>query len=115
MPAKAQSHRRCSAMKEDRTNPFPGLRSFEVNETDIFFGRAKQIDQLLSRLQHSRFTAVVGTSGSGKSSLVRAGLLPALKRGLMPEVGSRWRTVVFRPINDPIGNLTHALKTVKAF
>jgi WD40 repeat protein len=93
----------------DRTNPFPGLRPFDVNEYNLFFGRADQIDELLRRLHGSRFTAVVGTSGSGKSSLVRAGLLAALKRGLMSGMGSRWRVALFRPINDPFGNLTRAL------
>src|SRR5215813_821817 len=102
-------------MREDRTNPFPGLRSFDVDENELFFGRSFQTDELLARLGQSRFTSVIGTSGSGKSSLVRAGLLPALKRGLMAEAGSRWRIVVFRPINDPIGNLTRALKTEGVF
>ena len=102
-------------MRQDRTNPFPGLRPFDVDENELFFGRSFQTDQLLARLRQSRFTAVVGTSGSGKSSLVRAGLLPALKRGLMAAAGSRWRIAVFRPINDPIGNLTQALKTEEVF
>ncbi len=102
-------------MKQDRTNPFPGLRPFDVDEDELFFGRSHQTDELLSRLRQSRFTAVIGTSGSGKSSLVRAGLLPALKRGLMAAAGSRWRVALFRPINDPIGNLTRALKREGVF
>jgi hypothetical protein len=67
------------------TNPFPGLRPFETNEYRLFFGREGQSDELIRRLQRSRFLAVVGTSGSGKSSLVRAGLLPALLGGMMAE------------------------------
>ena len=102
-------------MKQDRTNPFPGLRPFDVDENELFFGRSKQIDELLKRLRQSRFTAVIGTSGSGKSSLVRAGLLAALKRGLMAAVGSRWRIALFRPINDPIGNLAQALEREEVF
>jgi len=66
------------------TNPFPGLRPFETDEYRLFFGREGQSDALLERLERSRFLAVVGTSGSGKSSLVRAGLLPALRRGAVP-------------------------------
>jgi hypothetical protein len=47
-------------------NPFPGLRPFEPLESALYFGRDDQIDELLDRLAHSRFLAVVGTSGSGK-------------------------------------------------
>ena len=92
-----------------RTNPFPGLRPFESNENDLFFGRDGQSDELLRRLREKRFVAVVGTSGSGKSSLVRAGLLPSLHGGFMIDAGSSWRVTVFRPGNDPIGNLAEAL------
>ena len=56
-------------------NPFPGLRPFRPDEDYLFFGREEQTMELLERLGNSRFVAVVGTSGSGKSSLVRCGLL----------------------------------------
>jgi hypothetical protein len=91
------------------TNPFPGLRPFESDEYRLFFGREGQADALISRLQRSRFLAVVGTSGSGKSSLVRAGLLPALRGGMMAGAGSGWRIAIMRPGSDPIGNLALAL------
>ncbi|MBA3240864.1 MAG: ATP-binding protein, partial [Acidobacteria bacterium] len=65
------------------TNPFPGLRPFESDEYRLFFGREGQSDALLERLGRAHFLAVVGTSGSGKSSLVRAGMLPALRGGMM--------------------------------
>jgi cell division protein FtsN/energy-coupling factor transporter ATP-binding protein EcfA2 len=94
-----------------RFNPFPGLRSFEPEEEHLFFGREKQIDELLARLRRTRFLAVVGTSGSGKSSLVRSGLIPALHGGFMTKAGSSWRVAVFRPGDDPIGNLAAALAT----
>ncbi|HEY0725976.1 MAG TPA: ATP-binding protein, partial [Pyrinomonadaceae bacterium] len=90
-------------------NPFPGLRPFESNETHLFFGRDGQSDELLRRLKRTRFLAVVGTSGSGKSSLVRAGLLPALQGGLMASAGSDWRVAILRPGGDPIGNLARVL------
>lgn len=86
-------------------NPFPGLRPFETDEYRLFFGREGQSDELLSRLQRSRFLAVVGTSGSGKSSLIRAGLMPALHGGMMEGAGAGWRIAVMRPGGDPIGNL----------
>ncbi|HEY0762290.1 MAG TPA: hypothetical protein VGD61_07925 [Pyrinomonadaceae bacterium] len=90
-------------------NPFPGLRPFESNETHLFFGRDGQSEELLRRLKRTRFLAVVGTSGSGKSSLVRAGLLPALQGGLMASAGSDWRVAILRPGGDPIGNLARVL------
>jgi tetratricopeptide (TPR) repeat protein/energy-coupling factor transporter ATP-binding protein EcfA2 len=90
-------------------NPFPGLRPFEAEEDYLFFGREKQIDELLRRLRTTRFLSVIGTSGSGKSSLVRAGLIPALQGGFMAVAGSCWRIATFRPAGDPIGNLAAAL------
>lgn len=90
-------------------NPFPGLRPFEPFESHLFFGRDEQVDELLRRLQRLRFLAVVGTSGCGKSSLIRAGLLPALHRGYLPSSGSRWRVAVSRPGDAPIRNLASSL------
>ncbi len=92
-----------------RFNPFPGLRSFEPDEDHLFFGREQRIDELLGRLRRTRFLAVVGTSGSGKSSLVRSGLIPSLYSGFMTRAGSSWRVAVFRPGDDPIGNLATVL------
>jgi len=74
-------------------NPFLGLRPFEAQDDYLFFGREDQVDDLLTRLRQTRFLAVVGTSGSGKSSLVRAGLVPALRGGFLVGAGSRWREV----------------------
>jgi putative ribosome biogenesis GTPase RsgA len=59
-------------------NPYPGLRSFNINEGDLFFGRDKQISELLEILNDSRFAAISGASGSGKSSLIKAGLIPRM-------------------------------------
>ena len=90
-------------------DPFPGLRPFEPEHSALFFGREEQTDELLRRLERARFLAVVGDSGSGKSSLVRAGLIPALQRGYMAEAGSRWEIALFRPGDDPVGNLARGL------
>ena len=90
-------------------NPFPGLRPFEQHEAHLFFGRDGQSETLLQRLTKTRFLAVVGTSGSGKSSLVRAGFLPALHGGYR-ELGQwSWRMGIVRPGMDPIGNLARTL------
>src|SRR5271154_4504606 len=90
-------------------NPFPGLRAFDEDEDVLFFGREKQIDELLKKLRTTRFLAIIGSSGSGKSSLVKSGLLPSLHSGLMSGMGSSWRIALFRPGNDPIGGLNEAL------
>ena len=97
------------------TNPFPGLRPFEFRESHLFFGRENQIDSLIEKLSRTHFLAIIGTSGSGKSSLVRAGLLPALIGGLMSNAGSVWHVALLRPGNDPIGNLARALNSRDAF
>ena len=96
-------------------NPFPGLRPFELHESLLFFGRESQNERLIEKLGRTRFLAIVGTSGSGKSSLVRAGLLPALLGGMMPDTGSVWHIALMRPGNNPIGNLASALNSHDAF
>src|SRR6516225_7294487 len=93
----------------DLSNPFPGLRCFMTEEDYLFFGRHEQIDDLLRRLRTNRLVAVVGTSGSGKSSLVRAGLLPAVLGGGMAQAGSTWDIAVMRPGGSPLTHLARAL------
>jgi WD40 repeat protein len=95
-------------------NPFPGLRPFRTDESQLFFGRDGQSEKLLDIFDRTRFLAVVGTSGSGKSSLVRAGLMPALAGGIT-QAGSNWRVAVMRPGHDPIGNLARALNESGVF
>lgn len=90
-------------------NPFPGLRPFEPDEDYLFFGREEEVDELLRRLRSNRFLAVVGTSGCGKSSLVRSGLIPSLHSGFTVKAGSSWRVAILRPGEDPIGRLAAAL------
>ncbi len=77
-------------------SPFPGLRAFGAKDAPIFFGRGRETDGLVARLaKGERFTVVVGASGSGKSSLVAAGLLPRLADNAIP--GSRdWVRCVSR-------------------
>ena len=90
-------------------NPFPGLRPFEFGDNHLFFGRDQQTTELTTRLRKNRFVAVVGTSGSGKSSLVRAGLMPELLSGTMAGAGSSWETTIMRPGGDPLTNLANAI------
>ncbi|MGH9455461.1 MAG: hypothetical protein ACRD2O_15990, partial [Terriglobia bacterium] len=62
-----------------RGSPFPGLRAFTDRDAPIFFRRGRETDELVDRINHNRFVTVVGASGSGKSSLVWAGLIPRLE------------------------------------
>jgi energy-coupling factor transporter ATP-binding protein EcfA2 len=88
---------------------YPGLRPFRRDESILFFGRQEHVDELLGRLEETSFLAVVGLSGSGKSSLVLAGLGPALERGHLSGAGPLWEIVEMRPGSDPLGELAAAL------
>ncbi|HSK77651.1 MAG TPA: hypothetical protein VLQ45_14470 [Thermoanaerobaculia bacterium] len=94
---------------DDAACPYMGLDAFRESKFEVFFGRQRMIQALLERLASERFLAVVGDSGSGKSSLVLAGLLPALKAGLLPGSAS-WRYLPsLVPGPDPLANLACAL------
>lgn len=88
--------------------PYLGLRSFDEGDAERFFGRGADVSRLLDRLGATRFLAVLGASGSGKSSLVRAGLVPALRRGMLPGSDS-WAVRVLRPGATPLERLADAL------
>ena len=77
---RAQASRTLVSLQEQRVNPYKGLRPFGEADTAEFFGREKTTASLVAAVADSRFVAVVGPSGSGKSSVVRAGLVPALRR-----------------------------------
>ncbi len=92
--------------------PFRGLLPFDVEHAHLFFGRDRETELLLEQLHSDRFLAVVGNSGSGKSSLVRAGLVPALNRGRYHHDGGwvdSWRIAIFRPGDDPFREFANAL------
>src|ERR1035441_5839304 len=95
--------------------PYPGLRPFEPDEALKFHGRETHTAELLRRLSENRFIAVVGSSGSGKSSLVRAGLLPALYRGRLIGATSQWRICIMRPGDAPMKSLAQSLAALKVF
>lgn len=94
---------------KNHSNPFPGLRPFREDEEYLFFGRENQVDAMVDRLAATHFLAVVGTSGSGKSSLVNCGLRPALHGGLMARAGTTWRMAQFRPGSNPMQAMARAL------
>jgi len=88
--------------------PFKGLASFEPVDAEYFFGRERLVAELVARLVGAGFLAIVGPSGSGKSSVLRAGLLPALAGGVLP--GSEgWRRLLLRPGEHPLEELRRVL------
>jgi len=94
--------------EKKKFNPFPGLRPFAPEESDLFFGRAGESEEVLDKLLKNRFVTVIGASGSGKSSLIYCGILPRVKR-LDTQEASAWKIISFRPGNDPFGNLADAM------
>jgi DNA-binding SARP family transcriptional activator/WD40 repeat protein len=88
--------------------PFRGLAPFDAAQSEYFFGRERLVAGLVARLVGSTRLAVFGPSGSGKSSVLRAGLLPALADGVLPG-SERWRQVPMRPGAHPLAELDRAL------
>jgi DNA-binding SARP family transcriptional activator/WD40 repeat protein len=103
------------ATRRPTTNPYKGLRAFGEADADDFFGRGRVVDQLLALLaagdRRSRFLTVIGASGSGKSSVVRAGLLPRLRRGAIPG-SENWYVAAMVPGRSPFDACAEALTTV---
>lgn len=95
------------AYKNLEKNPYPGLRPFRTTESIVFFGREGISSDLVTRLAKHRFLAVLGSSGTGKSSLIRAGLLPVLET--LPGRNGSWKIAICRPGKNPFGNLARAL------
>ena len=100
--------------KKVRERPFPGLRPYKASEFQLFRGRDGQAEALVNRLKRNHFLAVIGSSGTGKSSLVRAGLIPHLLGGYFPEAGKHWDIAICRPGHDPLENLSIALARIKS-
>ncbi|MCB0185533.1 MAG: hypothetical protein KDE31_14795, partial [Caldilineaceae bacterium] len=104
----------------DHLCPYVGLAAFRESQQPFFFGRQQLVDGLMAEIAEDRLLAVVGSSGSGKSSLVLAGLLPALKHGAVPAQGDipasdQWRySDRMVPGSDPLANLGRAILPQKA-
>jgi WD40 repeat protein/energy-coupling factor transporter ATP-binding protein EcfA2 len=94
-------------------NPFPGLRPYNYQEGKYFFGRDSQINGVISKLLNQKFVAVIGSSGSGKSSLINAGILPGICENPKNGAPSSWRTIISRPGESPLDNIAKAIaKTI---
>lgn len=96
-----------------RPNPFPGLRAFRPDEGNLFFGRIESTIKVVNRLKDNRFVAVIGASGSGKSSLVLSGVIPALLKE-NSEGKKSWSYLVFRPDQNPVDHLAAELSVFSA-
>jgi WD40 repeat protein/class 3 adenylate cyclase len=94
---------------ETTASPFKGLASFEPSDADLFFGRERLVADLVARLAGASLLGVVGPSGSGKSSAVRAGLIPALVSGVLPG-SDDWAIALLRPGEHPLESLDGALR-----
>ena len=91
--------------------PYKGLDVFEEEDAELFFGREKLVDDLVSRVKGSRTVFVTGPSGSGKSSLVRAGLIHTLKQDAI-KGSERWLYATMKPGRDPIGELGRVVSSL---
>jgi DNA-binding SARP family transcriptional activator/WD40 repeat protein len=91
--------------------PYRGLLRFEPEDTDWYFGRERLVADLVATVASSRVVSVVGASGSGKSSLTRAGLVAALRDDALPE-SSTWPQLLITPGADPMLELARALAPV---
>lgn len=93
--------------------PYKGLEFFDCNDTDpaFFYGRNGLVDQLLERVRTGNFAAVSGVSGSGKSSVVRAGLLHQLKRGRRLAGSDAWPLAIMLPGEHPLESLVEAFRS----
>jgi WD40 repeat protein len=89
-------------------NPFPGLRPFAPEDSNIFFGREAESDDVILKLLKNSYITVIGAAGNGKSSLIYGGVLPKIMNLKIKE-SSIWRIISFRPGNDPFRNLADAL------
>ena len=94
---------------EGLMNPFRGLLPFEEQHAALFFGRDKEIREVAERLEQRRLLAVTGVSGSGKSSLVMAGVIPMLRAGLIPKLGTNVRVAIMKPRGGPLFELQRQL------
>ncbi|MFN0245634.1 MAG: protein kinase domain-containing protein [Kofleriaceae bacterium] len=91
------------ASQSDGRCPYPGLEAFQESDAERFFGRADQVARVCGRLRTEPFLAIVGPSGVGKSSFIRAGVVPTLK------TEARWESIVLRPGRQPLLALATAI------
>ena len=95
----------CPELNLSDIQPYLGLAAFTEHDAEFFFGRKREVDRLLDSLRREpRFLAVMGPSGSGKSSVIQAGLMPELRRGGLPG-SDKWGIITARPGDRPLENM----------
>ncbi|WP_342378690.1 SUMF1/EgtB/PvdO family nonheme iron enzyme [Myxococcus stipitatus] len=95
-------------------NPYRGLRTFEAEHRGVFFGREPELREIIDRLRGERFVLLAGDSGVGKSSLCRAGVVPAVSGAARGDDGPAWTLVACTPGRQPLDALADALAPVLA-
>jgi WD40 repeat protein/energy-coupling factor transporter ATP-binding protein EcfA2 len=105
------THGNTANMSKLLNNPFPGLRPFQKDESHLFFGRENHVNEIMRKLETFRFVSIVGNSGSGKSSLVRAGILPKIEKS----EASSWLICIMRPGKNPVEELCSSLFSTALF
>ncbi|MEO7841155.1 MAG: ATP-binding protein, partial [Anaerolineales bacterium] len=99
--------------KFDGRCPYKGLEVFEEEDAELFFGRERLVNELVGRVKESRTVFITGPSGSGKSSLVRAGLIHALKQGAI-KTSELWLYETMKPGREPLKDLALAFSRLKS-
>ena len=120
--AKERRHRTEDVLADDDPNEYrmsplcyPGLRSFDPSEDQFFFGRRRNVTEIRKKLAAERVVVVQGGSGTGKSSVIRAGLIPRLRdTDTMKGRYGNWYAAEFRPRTDPLRNLAEGLADLVA-
>ena len=90
-------------------NNLKGLLPYQEEDHFSFYGREKEVENLLQIIQKNKLITLTGVSGSGKTSLINAGLIPRLKKGFLGQAGKEWSICKFRPGVNPIENMIAAL------
>ncbi len=101
-----------SSGQDTKMRPYPGLRPFNDTESHLFFGRDPQVQQIIERMERHHMAAVMGGSGCGKSSIVRAGVIPKLHAYGISSAGDTWLFAIFTPQDQPIVRLAEALEAL---
>ncbi|MDB2702783.1 hypothetical protein N9Z01_06780 [Flavobacteriaceae bacterium] len=95
--------------EDNLISPFPGIRPYSRKEAENFYGREREVEDVLGILKRYKLVTICGKSGSGKSSLIAAGILPKLQKGFLGQAGKEWVICDFRPGISPLENLSYAL------